>query len=30
MMIEASGCIRRISISVSIPSIPPGIFRSRK
>ncbi len=30
MMMEASGRRRRICIMASIPSIPPGIFRSTK
>ena len=30
MMIDASGCRRRICIMVSMPSMPPGIFRSTK
>ena len=30
MMTEASGCRRRICIMVSMPSNPPGIFRSTK
>jgi hypothetical protein len=30
MMTDASGCILCTSIIVSIPSMPPGIFKSTK